>query len=222
MEQSDLLIVADPGELRSGIIEMVRSLGIRVEVKPIEVGDYLISERTCVERKTAQDLVASIKTKRLFKQILELGDNYKRPLLLIEGYNLYEAKGVHAPGIRGALTLITVSHGIPVIFTQDKKDTAQYLATICRQEHDLRKPISLHPKRKALSPSDEIERIVGSFPGVGPVLTRQLLTRYRTIGEFLSASIEDLQSVPMVGEKKAARIKEILSRKYNPEETKRI
>ncbi len=217
-----LSIVVDPGELKSGIVELLRDLGMETEIAPLQVGDYLLSQRACVERKTAQDFVASIKTKRLFRQLLELKENCERPLFLIEGYHLYEVKGVRPSGIRGALALITVCHGIPVVFTRDKQDTAEYLATIWRQEHALRRPISLHPKRKALSPSDEIERIVGSFPGVGPTLTRELLTRYGTIEELLAASVEDLKSVPMVGEKKASRIKEILRREYRPEETKRI
>lgn len=217
-----MTIVVDPGELRSGIVGLLRELGMQVAVAPLKVGDYLPSEKTCVERKTAQDFVASIKTKRLFKQLLELKENYERPLFLIEGYHLYKVKGVHASGIRGALALIAVCHGIPIIFSRDKEDTAQFLVTICRQERALRRPISLHPKRKAISPSDEIERIVGSFPGIGPTLTRELMTRYRTIGELLSASVDDLKSVPMVGEKKASGIKEILGREYKPEETKRI
>jgi len=222
MESTDPTIVVDPGEVRSGVVQLLRGLELTVAIAPLKVGDYLLSERACVERKTAQDFVASIKTKRLFRQLLELKENYERPLFLIEGYYLYEVKGVHASGIRGALALITVSHGIPIVFTRDKEDTAQFLATIYRQEHALRRPISLHPKRKALSPSDEIERIIGSFPGVGPALSKELLTRYRTLGELLSASVEDLKSVPRVGDKKASKIKEILEREYKPEEVKRV
>ena len=214
-----LAITADFSERRSGIIEALeKHPRIDVRLNRLEVGDYLLSDRCGVERKTAPDFAASIKTKRLFRQLIDLKSNFERPLFLIEGYHLYQVRGVHPSGIRGALSMIAITHGIPILFSKDREDTVEFLVTIARQEQVLQREVTLYPKRKALTPSDELERILDSFPGIGPSLSRELLTRYRTIGEILAASPRDLKKVPRIGEKKAQKIKEILRRTYNPEE----
>jgi len=219
MKEKTLTLIADPKENRSGIIESLQERGVVVRVEHLEIGDYLLSDRCCVERKTAEDFVSSIKTKRLFRQLKDLQVSFERPLLLIEGYHLYQVMGVHPAGIRGALSMIAISHGIPVLFSKDREDTVEFLVTIARQEGVLQREVSLFPKKKAITPSHELERILGSFPGIGPRITRELLSHYRTLGEILSASPRELKKVPLIGDKKAQRIREILTRAYNPEET---
>jgi Fanconi anemia group M protein len=212
-----LVLYADVHEEQSGIPEILRSRGCQVEIKKLGIGDYLLSDRVCVERKTAGDFVNSIKTKRLFKQIAELKNNYEKPLFLIEGYHLYKVMGVYPAGIRGALAMITVAAGIPALFSKDKIDTAEFLITIARQEQMLGQKVSVHYKRKAASPAGELERILESFPGVGPTIAHELLVKYKTVGEVLSASVEELKTVPKIGDKKAKLLKEILNREYQPD-----
>lgn len=219
MEQ--FAIYADTQEVRSGIPELLEERGVKVTVQKLDLGDYLLSHRVCVERKTSRDFVQSIKTKRLFKQALQLKESYEKPLLLIEGYNLYNLAGVHPAGIRGALAMIAVSVGLPVIFSKDVDDTVKFLLTIIKQERALKQEVSYYPKRKAISPSQEIERIMESFPGIGPVLSEHLLTHYRTLEEVLSAPTSELTKIPMIGKKKASMIKEILRREYRAGEGSR-
>jgi Fanconi anemia group M protein len=57
-----------------------------VELKTLEVGDYVLSDRVVVERKTADDFVDSIIDKRLFNQLKNLR-KVEKPLLIIEGNN---------------------------------------------------------------------------------------------------------------------------------------
>ncbi len=215
---NEIVIHADRGEIKSGIPDRLKEHGISVVVEKLEIGDYLCSDRVCVERKTAEDFVALIKTKRLFRQITNLLEEYERPIFLIEGYHLYKVMGVHPSGIRGALSMIAVNCGIPVLFSKDKNDTAELLLTIARQEQAIRREISFYLKRKTKTPSEEIERILESFPGIGPTLSKSLLMKYRTIAEILSASVDELKTVPKIGEKKASLIREILDREYMAEE----
>lgn len=55
------------GKKTSGIIDILIAKGINVIQQSMQIGDYLLSDRVCVERKTAFDFVSSIKTKRLFR-----------------------------------------------------------------------------------------------------------------------------------------------------------
>ncbi|MBI4722310.1 MAG: hypothetical protein HY769_04820 [Candidatus Stahlbacteria bacterium] len=209
-----LLIHADIREKASGIIDMLKNNGVEVRLSTMEIGDYQVSERVCIERKTATDFVGGIKTKRLFRQIVELRKAFERPLLLIEGYKLYQIKGVYPAGIRGALSMIAVTHRIPILFTQDTADTAQFIITIAKQEQIVHPEDSFYPKPKVKTPEKELERILEAFPGIGPKVTRELLTRYKSLSEIINAPIEDLILVPLIGKKKASKIKEVLTREY--------
>ncbi|MDI6839272.1 MAG: helix-hairpin-helix domain-containing protein [bacterium] len=90
-------------------------------------------------------------------------------------------------------------------------DTAKFLFTIAKQEQLIRPEISIYPKPKALTLKKELERILEAFPGIGPKLTHELLTRYKSLSEILLASQEELAKVPLIGKKKASKIKEILN-----------
>ena len=61
-------IVVDERE-RSGVKDALSSLNAVVEVRTLEIGDFLTSERTCVERKTRSDFESSILDGRLFSQL---------------------------------------------------------------------------------------------------------------------------------------------------------
>lgn len=210
----NVTILVDKQEVRSKIPEILKEKGIDVVLESLKIGDYLCSDRVCIERKVATDFVSSIKTKRLFRQMADLKEYYEKPLLLIEGYNLYEVMGVYPKGIRGALSMIAVGLSIPILFSKNKYDTAEFLITIAKQEQLIGREVSFYPKKRAITESEEIERILEAFPKIGPVITKELLKRYKSIGEIFKASVEDLKKVPLIGEKKARLIKDVLDRKY--------
>nr|WP_264475331.1 helix-hairpin-helix domain-containing protein [Halorubellus salinus] len=62
---------------------------------------------------------------------------------------------------------------------------------------------------------DESERIraaVEPIPGVGETLSRYLAERYGSLEELREADLEELRSIPDVGEQRAEAIKSRLSR----------
>ena len=61
-------IVIDDRERKSGIPELIKKIGINVEIKTLQVGDYIVSPETVVERKSIQDFMSSIFDGRLFDQ----------------------------------------------------------------------------------------------------------------------------------------------------------
>lgn len=58
----------------------------KVQVVPmtLNVGDYIVTDRICVERKTVSDLVQSFSSGRLFEQCANMVKYYDTPVLLIE------------------------------------------------------------------------------------------------------------------------------------------
>ena len=68
MNLRKLRIVIDEREKKSGIPDLLKGIGISLEIKMLPVGDYIVAPETVVERKTISDLVSSIFDGRLFDQ----------------------------------------------------------------------------------------------------------------------------------------------------------
>ena len=68
MNLKKLRIVVDEREKKSGIQDFLKKTGINLEIKTLQVGDYIVAPETVVERKTISDLASSIFDGRLFEQ----------------------------------------------------------------------------------------------------------------------------------------------------------
>jgi len=68
--RASVRIVADDRERAGGVIGELRRLeGVRLEVRRLAVGDFLVEDRFLVERKTLADFAQSVVDARLFKQV---------------------------------------------------------------------------------------------------------------------------------------------------------
>jgi Fanconi anemia group M protein len=214
-----ITIFADVQEKKSGVIEFLEKRGVSVVTKKLEIADYILSERVGVERKTVSDFVHSIKEKRLFRQILHLKENFECPLFMIEeGFKLLAPHGIHPRGLKGALSFIQVLNRIPIIYTQNTEDTAEFLYIIARQERLLNQKVSLKAKRMGETLAEQQRYVVESLPNIGPKLSDSILKHFGTIRRFILANEEELIKLPKIGEKKARRIKEIFVTPYKSEE----
>ena len=64
-----ITVYADYREKSSGVIKKLIDLGIQVNLKKLDVGDYLVSDELCIEYKTVPDFIDSLIDKRLFTQL---------------------------------------------------------------------------------------------------------------------------------------------------------
>ena len=76
-------IIVDEREKKSGIPELLKSVGMKIELKTLVVGDYIVAPETVVERKSIKDLVSSIFDGRLFDQCSRLKEHFKFPIVLM-------------------------------------------------------------------------------------------------------------------------------------------
>jgi Fanconi anemia group M protein len=211
---SNLTIFADYREKGAGIIKELSELGVKVELSKLDVADYLLSDRVAVEHKTVKDFVDSLLDGRLLSQLSSL-KKYERPLVVIEGEeDIYSQRKLHPNAIRGALSVILVSYGIPIVQTRNFKETAGLFLVIAKREADpSKKDFTLHAA-KPLTDKELQEYIVSSFPGVGAILAKPLLKKFKTIKQLVNADEKELKEVELIGEKKAKRIKEIVEKEY--------
>ncbi len=218
-EQPKIVIYADSREMRGGVVRKLRERGVDVVVRNLEVADYVLSERVGVERKTVDDFLNSLVGKeRLFSQLVNLKRSYQRPVMIIEGENIYGRRRVNPSSVRGAIATIAVDFGIPVIFTKNEDETADFLVSIARREQEIKKrDVSLHADKTKRSHQEELEYVVSAIPEVGPVIARNLLEHFGTVRAMANASIEELMKVPKVGRKTAERIWRFFNTPYSRE-----
>lgn len=208
-------IVCDDREKNNGIIKQLIELGAFVELKRLDSGDYAASERCVVELKTMPDFVDSIIDGRLLEQIKCLS-KFDRPILILEGTeDLYSQRNLHPNAIRGMISTIAVSYGIPIIQTKNNKETAELLYIIAKREQDPDKKLfNIHGSKKPLNNKELQEYIVSSLPNVGSSLAKELLHNFRNIRKIFSANDDELRKVPGVGEKTSKEIQKILDKDY--------
>lgn len=211
--KEELIIYADSREKGSQTLKELHSLGANLVLKSLPVGDYLLSKRLCVEYKNAEDFVNSLLDGRLMAQMGEL-TQYQKPVLLVEGTDLYAQRNVHPNAIRGALSAIAVSFGVPIIFAQDAQDAANILLTMARREKQGGISSQELGVTKPASEKEELLRVVAQLPNVGPVLAPKLLERFGTLKDLTSATKEQLLQIDGVGKKKADELLDVFSRRF--------
>ncbi len=207
------IIFADSRESQSDVINELNNFDCIVKQKVLAVGDYLLSDRICVERKTAPDFVSSIMDGRLFSQIKSLKDNFDKPILLVEGNNLYA--NVKPNIIRGALAAIAIDFSLPLIWTKDAAETAGIIHWIARREQlDEKREVPIRNDKKAESNKQKQEFLVAGLPGISVVRARALLKKFKSPMTVFNASEEELAQVENVGPKTAKKIREMLEENY--------
>ncbi|XP_050525134.1 DNA repair endonuclease XPF [Daktulosphaira vitifoliae] len=78
------LVIVDMREFRSDLPVLLHRRGIDIDPVTLQVGDYILSPDMCVERKSIDDLIGSLKSGRLYHQALMMCRHYTKPILLIE------------------------------------------------------------------------------------------------------------------------------------------
>jgi ERCC4-related helicase/ERCC4-type nuclease len=209
-------VFADYREKGSGAIKELVNMGINLQLEKLDSADYICSSRCGIEFKTQEDFVDSLIDGRLLQQIKALKQNFEKPLIIVEGAgDLYSIRNVHANAIRGLLATISVSYGIPVLYTKNPQDTAALIAVIAkREQEETGKDFSLHTSFKPMTTKEAQEYVVSSLPGVGAGLAKELLKKFGSVKNIVNASEDELKEADKIGEKKAKKIKEIVDGLY--------
>jgi DNA excision repair protein ERCC-4 len=205
MSNVPVTIVADGGELRSGLPEALERIGAVIEVASLPAADYLVADRVGVERKTVPDLHRSIAGGRLWSQLLSCRQTLRRTFLLVEGSTLDEGP-ISRAGIRGALLEIG-DRGVTVLRSADADDSAAWLLRLAVRAQRSRPAGGSRARRfrRAASP----HALLAEIPGIGPKTASALLDEFGSVRGVATADVRDLVTVPGVGPKRAEELSRI-------------
>ena len=211
-------VVVDQRELDSAIAKDLSTRdGLVTRLETLAVGDYVLSDRVAVERKSAADFVDSMldADRSMFEQVGELSRAYARPVMVVEGTALYGQRDIDPNAIRGALASLAVDFDVSVLRTEDEGDTTELLATIARREQETRdREVSVHGEKTTRTRAEQQEYVVSSIADIGPVTARTLLEHFGTVEAVMTAPEDDLLAVDGVGPVTAERIREVVGSEY--------
>jgi DNA excision repair protein ERCC-4 len=208
----DLRIVADEREKKSRIPQLLKNVGLCVEIKTLPIGDYIVAPETVVERKSLHDLVSSVFDGRLFDQCFRLKENYENPVLVVEGNMDELEKIVENPMIfYGAVTRVALDFKIPIIPTPGALHTVKLLVTMCREREQTGGPFLKKIKKSTDLQLQQLSSI-GSLPGVGEKLALRMLEKFGTPLGVFNATQADLAKVDGLGAERAKKIRAMLTK----------
>jgi len=210
MKLNNLRIIIDKRETKSGIPELIKSVGIKTEMKILPVGDYIVAPETVVERKSIHDLISSVFDGRLFDQCSRLKENFQFPIILIEG-DVDEIENITENPLifYGAISTVVVDFKIPIIPTPNATHTAKLLISLCS-----RKEVPKGPFLKKIRKSNDLQRqqlsTLCSLPGVGQKLAIRMLEKFGSPMNVFKVSAIELSKVEGLGPSRAKKIKKML------------
>ena len=213
MDLKNLRIIVDERERKSGIPDLLKSVGLNLEMKTLPIGDYIVAPETIVERKSIRDLMASVFDGRLFDQCSRLKEHFEHPVVLMEG-NVDEIEEITENPLifYGAISTVVLDFKIPVIPTPSAAHTAKLLVSMCS-----RKDTPKGPYLKKIKKSSDLEKqqlsVLCSLPGIGEKFAVRMLEKFGTPLKVFSATTADLAKVEGLGEARAKKIKKTLDTK---------
>jgi Fanconi anemia group M protein len=219
-EEEVVEVVADQRETDADIArELSKRDDVDVRLETLAVGDYVLSDRVAVERKSVEDFLAALTggDRSMFEQMGDLARHYSRPVLVLEGEGLYEERNVHPNAIRGALASLAVDFDASVLHTDDQADTTELLHVLAGREQEVSdREVDVHGEKQAKTLAEQQEYVVSSIADIGPVTARSLLEHFGTVEGVMTAREEDLLAVEGVGQVTADRIREVVGSDYDP------
>ncbi|MGY5150897.1 MAG: ERCC4 domain-containing protein [Candidatus Nitrosopumilus sp. bin_6a] len=203
----------DERERKSGIPDLLKSIGLNLEMKTLPIGDYIVAPETIVERKSIRDLMASVFDGRLFDQCERLKEHFEHPIVLMEG-NVDEIEEITENPLifYGAISTVVLDFKIPVIPTPSAAHTAKLLVSMCS-----RKDNPKGPYLKKIKKSSDLERqqlsSLCSLPGIGEKFAVRMLEKFGTPLKVFTATTAELAKVEGLGDARAKKIKKVLDTK---------
>jgi Fanconi anemia group M protein len=189
-------------------------MGATIRLERLPFGDYAIGDRILIERKTARDFVDTLIDRDLLGQVKAMAEAVTRPIVIIEGGDLYSQRDIHPNAIKGVLAALTVDMGVSLLFTSDAEDTAKMLFVLAKREEGERGERKVHPHKSHHSLKEEQEYIVSAFPEIGLKNARLLLAHFGSVKAIVNAELPELVAVKGIGEKTALKIFELCRREY--------
>src|SRR3546814_415306 len=200
----------EPDEILS-LLALVHNLHvIRAD---IPVGDYVVDDKLIIERKTTEDLIASVLENdgRLSRQIERMRSSNCRCSLIVEGGLMRKYHPKVPITKRAAMrSRLIYQYGIDVIETIDLRETA-YAITVAIRDLLLdpnERSIARPTRTQSNNPREKAIQLLRTIKGISPARAELLLTKFGTVSGVAGASVDQLAEIKGIGRLLASEIAE--------------
>lgn len=201
-----ITILADTSEADSPLLPRLHASGAHVRVGDLECGSYVISGSVVVHRFNAMEFVEAIIDGKLFHKAGKSRLNFARCIFLIEG-DIYSTRAVIArDAIDGALSFLVCVEGVSILYIRNPIATADLIYRLAKHAQKNLGFVQSFQRVKATPGREEALFTLESVSGIGPSTAPKALEHFRSILQFVNASVQQLTAIPGIGEKKAERI----------------
>ena len=205
-----LSIIVDNRERNYNLLEQLSKYNIKLSFKQLPIGDYIVSDRMCIERKTINDFENSIIDSRIFDQSERLSKSFEKPIIIIEGDISHSRLDRNI--ILGTIFALYREYNIQIMNSLDTNETSYLLSKFAEKEQINEKHTpKLIGIKKSHSEYDRQIMLLSTLPGIGSKLAVKLINKFGSIKNISNATEEDLCSVEKIGKRKANKIYEIFN-----------
>jgi len=217
------------------LAKLVEGVCDKIAFSQLPVGDYIVISdygAVVVERKTVNDFLSSVRSNRLWDQLLRmmqtdevLGHSVKRRILVVHGNfeDYFESIDfeserdllVHWSQLMGVYLEIVYVYNTPIVHVESDTAFKAFMKILIKREssglNDKLPDAKWYkkPARADLPIKDRKKYVLSSLPYIGDRLAENLLVHFKTISRVACASVEELQEVPKIGRRKAQLVYEI-------------
>jgi len=235
-------VIVDTREFRAPLPGLLYRIGLRVVPCMLTVGDYIITPRICIERKSIPDLIGSFKSGRLYEQCERMSKYYELPALLIEFDNnqsfslepfsetRIRPNSVQAPHpassgrmqdeIQMNLAALVLKYPkMKILWSSSPYQTTELIMELkaSREEPDIVKAVNAGLKEEKQNVNDalntNIVTLLQNIPGVTNVDFYSIMKKVKDTSKLVAMSRDEL--IQTVGEDLGEKIYEHVQANYN-------
>lgn len=206
------LLVADYREKGSRFAALLVRLGLEPAYTNLSVGDYVLSNSVAIERKTPEDLVASILDGRFTDQLRRLSEAYPKGVLLVTGSLEEAAARSPNPGLVYSSLAQACLSSVSLVVSGSEESAAhivKWLAAEAKNSWTGYEPM-IKRKPKDQSTQQQAFNVLTAIPSVGPKRALKLMEAFPSLQAIFEAPEARLAQI--VGPSVARNIKSALSR----------
>jgi ERCC4-type nuclease len=196
-EQLSICIDSNEASGRADIVTYLKFNGFNVDIRKLDVCDYVVSDRVGVERKNVTDFLGSMRDGRLFSQAKDMAGLYERPILILEGQlsRAFKRSAMKPSSVYGALSSLALDYGLSVLPTESPEHTGVLLHRLAyREQAKEERVIQLRSVDRSLPLHEQQLYLLAGLPQIGTTLAQDLLyhfeTPQRVLEEFAKAEVK--------------------------------
>ncbi len=197
VEQLHICVDSNEASSRRDIVTYLKFNGFDVDIRRLDVCDYVVSDRVGVERKDVSDFLGSMKDGRLFSQAKDMAGVYERPILILEGQmsRALKRSAMKPSSVYGALSSVALDYGITIIPTETPEHTGVLLHRLAyREQAKEDRVIQLRSVDRGLPLHQQQLYLLAGLPQIGTTLAGELLNHFETplrvLEEFAQAEVK--------------------------------